>query len=106
MGGIAERYADTVYLTTDNPRGESPKRIFDDVISGFSEGCSYKLIPDRAEAIRRAVIEAEDGDTVLLVGKGAEEYNIDSDGYHSFNEREILLSAVKEREEKNGEGRA
>ena len=69
------------------------------MIQGFSPNYSYKLITDRAEAIRRAVIEAEDGDTLLLIGKGAEEYNIDASGYHSFNEREILLSAIKEREE-------
>ena len=106
MAKIAESYSDLVYLTSDNPRGEPPERIFDDVISGFSEGYGYKLIPDRAEAIRRAIIDAKDGDTLLLVGKGAEEYNLDAAGYHSFKEREILLSAIEEREAKTGESRA
>ena len=106
MGHIAQSYANLTYLTADNPRGEPLTRIFDDVISGFDNNCNYILIPDRAEAIRRAILDAKDGDTILLVGKGAEEYNIDASGYHSFSERETLLSAIEEREALRGESRA
>ena len=106
MGSIAEISSDLIYLTSDNPRGEPPERIFDDIISGFSKNCGYKLIPDRAEAIRRAILDSKDGDTIFLVGKGAEEYNLDASGYHIFNEREILMSAIEEREAKKNESRA
>lgn len=98
MAKIAEKYADVVYITSDNPRKEDPEKILDDIAKGFSDGYCYRRFADRADAIRAAVLGCHSGDTLLIVGKGAEEYLIDADGYHRFDEREILLSAIKERE--------
>ena len=105
MAKIAEKYADKVYVTADNPRKESPESIFSDIISGFSKESSYTLIPDRAEAITAMIDDSKAGDTLLFIGKGAEEYNIDAEGYHRFDERGIILAAIKRKEDAADESR-
>ena len=97
MASIAEKYGSRIYVTSDNQRGESPDKIFSDIIDGFSDECDYRVIEDRGEAIRKAILEAQYGDTLLLVGKGRERYNITADGYHYFDEREAVKFAIKER---------
>lgn len=73
MGEIAENYSDYVVVTTDNPRGEDIEGIFRDIEMGFS-GRNYKCIADRTEAIIHAIGEMIEGDTVVIAGKGNEEY--------------------------------
>ena len=99
MARIAEKYASRIYVTSDNQRNEPQEIIFADITSGFSESCNYCIIADRGEAIRRAILDAKTGDTLLLVGKGRERYNIDSTGYHPFDERDIVRRATEEREQ-------
>jgi UDP-N-acetylmuramoyl-L-alanyl-D-glutamate--2,6-diaminopimelate ligase len=101
MARIAEKYASRIYVTSDNPRGEPQEKIIADIISGFSNSCNYKAIPSREEAIRSAILEAEPGETILLVGKGRERYNLDAEGYHRFDERDVVNLALKERGSKN-----
>jgi UDP-N-acetylmuramoyl-L-alanyl-D-glutamate--2,6-diaminopimelate ligase len=72
MGGVAERLADRVWVSSDNPRGESAAAIADDILGGMTSRPEVEL--DRAEAIRRAVAEAAPEDVVLLAGKGHEPY--------------------------------
>lgn len=72
MGAVAEQLADRVLLTSDNPRGESPGAIIDAIATGMRAPPAVE--PDRALAIRRAVLEAEVNDVVLLAGKGHEPY--------------------------------
>jgi UDP-N-acetylmuramoyl-L-alanyl-D-glutamate--2,6-diaminopimelate ligase len=72
MGQIAARLADRVIVTSDNPRGENPRRIIEDILAGVRDSASCLIEPDRARAIRRAVAEARRGDIVLLAGKGHE----------------------------------
>ena len=98
---IAEKFAERIYVTSDNSRREPPAQIFSDIKKGFSCNAPYKLIEDRREAINVAIYEADEGDTVALVGKGAEKYNIDAEGYHSFNERSIIAEAIANRRRKN-----
>lgn len=100
MASIAERYADTVYVTCDNPRGENPESIINDILDGFTEK-SYICEPDRAIAIRRAILTAHSGDIVAVIGKGAEKYSIDKNGYHPFDEKKIISDALREREVQN-----
>ena len=83
-------------VTRDNSRGETTKDIISDIIQGFDKG-SYEIREDRTDAIRRAIIDAKDGDIVAIIGKGPEKYNIDSRGYHYYNEKEIINEALKER---------
>ena len=101
MAKIAERHAEKIYVTSDNSRKEPPSQIFSDIEKGFSGNTPYKLIEDRREAINAAICEADTGDTVAIVGKGAEKYNIDAEGYHSFDERSIIAEAIVSRRRKN-----
>ena len=74
MGAIACALADRVFVTSDNPRGEDPRHILEDVAAGCSG--DYRLIVDRAEAIRAALAAAAPGDAVLIAGKGHEDYQL------------------------------
>ncbi len=74
MGALAERYADRVVLTSDNPRHEDPDSILDQIARGFEQPQRALRIVDRAEAIAAAVGEAAADDLVLVAGKGHEDY--------------------------------
>ncbi|BAN36297.1 UDP-N-acetylmuramyl-tripeptide synthetase [Sulfuricella denitrificans skB26] len=72
MGEVASRLADSVIVTSDNPRGEDAQTIIDEIIAGM--GANYRVIDDRAAAIDAAVREAQPDDVVLIAGKGHEDY--------------------------------
>ena len=97
MGAVAAKYADLSYLTSDNPRGEDPLKIIEEIIAGF-DSQSYVIEPSRESAIRKAILSSPDGGIVAVIGKGAEKYTLDADGYHSFDERKIIEAALAERE--------
>ena len=97
MAKTAQELADMTVITGDNPRGENPGAIIADILAGVSENAPVKVIPDRREAIRWAVMNAGPGDTVLLAGKGHEKYEITSDGKHPFHEEAIVREAADEK---------
>jgi UDP-N-acetylmuramoyl-L-alanyl-D-glutamate--2,6-diaminopimelate ligase len=72
MGAVAARLADRVLLTSDNPRYEEPLAIIEAIQQGAGAGAEAE--PDRAAAIERAVLEAAQGDVVVIAGKGHEAY--------------------------------
>ena len=72
MGEIAERLADQVILTSDNPRDEEPQVILEEIRAGMIRDC--QIVPDRAAAIAQAVAQAQAGDVILIAGKGHENY--------------------------------
>lgn len=72
MGEVARRLADRLILTSDNPRTEDPQRILRDIVAGVQGDAD--IIPDRAEAIRRAVMDAAADDVIVVAGKGHEPY--------------------------------
>lgn len=74
MGEIAERLADQVILTSDNPRSEQPAAIVADIQAGATKSMSVEL--DRAQAIALAIAQAKPGDSVLIAGKGHEDYQL------------------------------
>jgi UDP-N-acetylmuramoyl-L-alanyl-D-glutamate--2,6-diaminopimelate ligase len=74
MAAVVESLADRVVMTTDNPRGEPPQRIFDDMLSGMKSPGSALVVSDRASAIRQAIADSQPGDIVLVAGKGHESY--------------------------------
>ncbi len=75
MGEAAAAHADSLVVTTDNPRFEEPEDIIADILPGIDqEKCPTEVIPDRRAAIRRAIDLARPGDTVLIMGKGHETY--------------------------------
>jgi UDP-N-acetylmuramoyl-L-alanyl-D-glutamate--2,6-diaminopimelate ligase len=89
MGGIAEKGADYAIVTSDNPRTEDPDSIIDDIEAGMS-GPNYERVTDRLAAIQRAIEVAEEGDIVLLAGKGHETYQIRGTTSYPFDEKEIV----------------
>ncbi len=99
MGEVAGKLADISIITSDNPRSEDPVSIIKDVKAGFkkSGNKNYIVIPDRREAIFKAVSIAEEGDFVIIAGKGHEEYQIIGDERIPFSDREVAESALEER---------
>jgi len=98
MGQIASRLADVVIITSDNSRDEDTDLIISDILKGIDKEKEYAVIKDRREAIEVAICNlARDGDIVLLAGKGHEKYQIDSDGIHPFDEREVVGEALGRR---------
>jgi UDP-N-acetylmuramoyl-L-alanyl-D-glutamate--2,6-diaminopimelate ligase len=95
MGAIAEKLADEVIVTSDNPRGENPKAIIDDIRKGMSEDGA--VVPDRAEAIRLAIRDAASGDVVLIAGKGHEQYQEVRGVKHPFSDTAHVRDALKGR---------
>ena len=93
MGRIAAEYADRVIVTSDNPRREDPEQIINDVVAEMPAG-SYDRILDREAAIAHVLRMAGPGDTVLLVGKGHETYQVEGTTYRPFDEREIVKSLL------------
>ena len=90
MGKIAERYADFVFVTTDNSRTEAPLSIIRDILSGMPKEEKRRVISNRKAAIEEALSFARTGDTLLILGKGHEEYLIDKNGETHFSEKEIV----------------
>ncbi len=106
MGEVSARLSDITIVTSDNPRDEDPLEIIREVVSGIkgvdrcapgapSAGKCYMAIPERLEAIKRAVETARDGDTLLLAGKGHEDYQIVKGQRLHFSDFEALDSAIK-----------
>lgn len=94
LGIAASSYADFSILTSDNPDREPPLAIIAD-IEKYMQDAPYTVIPDRKEAIEYAVSHAEEGDIVLLAGKGHETYQLIDGKKQPFCEREILLAAAE-----------
>ena len=88
MGGIAERLADHVIITSDNPRTEDPDLILDEIEAGMQR--DHERIEDRREAIARALATSSPDDVILLAGKGHETYQIRGTMRLPFDEREIV----------------
>ncbi len=86
MGEIVSRYCDTVIITSDNPRGENPREIADDIIRGIKSKKNVITENDRRCAIEIALSKAKNGDTVLVAGKGHEEYQLIGDKKYSFSD--------------------
>lgn len=91
MGQAASR-SDLVFVTSDNPRTEDPKKIIEDIKPGLSG--SYSIESDRKTALGSILAEAREGDVVLLLGKGAEPYEINATGKHPYSEQEETQRAL------------
>lgn len=96
MGAVAGRFADLVIVTSDNPRTEDPLAIIAAIRSGIPSSVAQEEIPDRAEAIRRAIAAASAKDVVVVAGKGAEDYQIVGNEKRHFSDREEILKALGE----------
>jgi len=94
MAGVAQRWADVIIVTSDNPRNENPHAIIEDILEGFSPTGRNKVIvePDRRSAIECAIKKADKDDVILIAGKGHENYQIIGNERIHFDDAE----AVKE----------
>ncbi|MFY7694889.1 MAG: glutamate ligase domain-containing protein, partial [Cyanobium sp.] len=95
MGGIAARLADSVVVTSDNPRTEDPLRILEDVMAGIPSDTSVVVEADRAQAIASAIAGADVEDLVLIAGKGHEDYQILGTTKIHFDDREEAEKALR-----------
>ena len=95
MGGVALE-ADYAIVTSDNPRTENPDDIIADIVSGMGAGEGrYEVVPDRREAIARAIAYANEGDSVLIAGKGHENYQIIGSEVRHFDDREVAAEELE-----------
>lgn len=99
MGRAAGELADLPIATSDNPRGEDPLAILAAVEDGLKESGndSYRIIPDRRQAIREAIGSAPAGAVVLVAGKGHEEEQIIGDRVLHFSDRDEIAKALEAR---------
>ena len=97
MAQIAERLADRLVITSDNPRTEDPDAVIEDIKAGLSpKGMAKSLvITNRREAIRTAILTAPESATILLAGKGHETYQIIGHEKTHFDEKEIVEETFK-----------
>jgi len=93
MGRIANELADVAIVTSDNPRSEDPDAIIAEVLAGAGEGLEVE--PDRAAAIGRALALAEEGDVVVIAGKGHEQGQEFAGRVVPFDDREVAREALR-----------
>lgn len=97
MGEVSSKLADLTVVTSDNPRYEKPEDIIADIIVGVEKGPGkYIKITDRKEAIRYCMLHAEEGDVIVLAGKGHEDYQEIEGVKHHMDERDLIREIVEE----------
>jgi UDP-N-acetylmuramoyl-L-alanyl-D-glutamate--2,6-diaminopimelate ligase len=96
MAAAAERHADAVWLTDDNPRHEDSRQIFADIMSGFKIAETVNIERDRGRAIRAAVRRARAGDVVLVAGKGHEHFQQVGDLRYRFSDAQQVRDVLRE----------
>jgi UDP-N-acetylmuramoyl-L-alanyl-D-glutamate--2,6-diaminopimelate ligase len=100
MGKIGKELSDVLIVTSDNPRTEDPEVILDHIEEGVYQAREsekpYHRIADRAQAIKQAIRSAQKNDTILIAGKGHEDYQIIGTTKHPFDDRKIAREALKE----------
>jgi UDP-N-acetylmuramoyl-L-alanyl-D-glutamate--2,6-diaminopimelate ligase len=95
MGEIAARLSDRLVITSDNPRGEDPEVILNSIEEGVKRvRDDYTRLTSRREAIQYAIDHAETGDTVIIAGKGHEDYQIIGGKRHHFDDREVARNLL------------
>ena len=94
MGRAAERVADRIVITSDNPRSESPTEIIDGIVGGLANTEHATIIEDRAAAISWAVEAAAAEDCILVAGKGHENYQLVGDERRDFSDVGVAAKAL------------
>jgi len=90
MGAAAGRYANKIYVTSDNPRDEVPEMILEDILLGLHGKDHVTATPDRKLAIKMALDALEKNEVLLILGKGDEDYQEIKGVKHPFDDREVV----------------
>ncbi len=96
MGKVASLLADRVFLTEDNPRSEDPEKIIDQIMQGIKNKDKVEIIIDRKEGIKRALNMAKKGDSLVLAGKGHENYQEKKGRKFHFSDKETVLEWLRQ----------
>ncbi|MBQ8175172.1 MAG: UDP-N-acetylmuramoyl-L-alanyl-D-glutamate--2,6-diaminopimelate ligase [Clostridia bacterium] len=102
IGRVAEEYADEIILTSDNSRTEEPIKIIHDILQGMKNRSKRTVIVNRRRAIEHAIMNAQAGDIILLVGKGHETYELVGGERKPFDEKEIVRLSFEKRQKEKG----
>jgi len=94
MGEIASRYADSLIVTSDNPRTENSDAIIDDIVSGIN--ISFIREEDRFKAIKSSIVNLKEKSVVLVAGKGHEDYQEINGVKHIFSDSENIKKIIRE----------
>jgi len=94
MGRIAKNLADSVVITSDNPRSEPAAQIIDDILLGIDDMHDVNVEPDRAAAIAFAIEQAEAGDLILVAGKGHEQFQIIGASKLPFSDADVVRECL------------
>ncbi len=95
MGDVSSHLSDLTVVTSDNPRFEEPMAIINDILIGVRRGPGkYVTIPDRKEAIKYCIDNAQDGDIIILAGKGHEDYQEIKGIKYPMDERDLIADIV------------
>jgi len=94
MGRVAEKFSDHCIVTSDNPRSEEPQHIIAEILGGMTAN-NHEIIAERATAIERAIGLARQRDTVLIAGKGHEDYQEIDGVKHPFSDRAAAEGALR-----------
>jgi UDP-N-acetylmuramoyl-L-alanyl-D-glutamate--2,6-diaminopimelate ligase len=97
MGAVAGRYANKIYVTSDNPRDEVPEMILEDILLGLHGKDHVTATPDRRLAIKMALDTLEENEVLLILGKGDEDYQEIKGVKHPFDDREVVRELLEER---------
>lgn len=104
-GEISGKYADLSILTADNPRYEDNNKIIEDILIGMKKTTGkYEVIPDRRDAIKYSIVNAKEGDVILILGKGHEDYQEIEGVRYPFDERVVIkeiLDTLSKEEKSN-----
>ena len=96
MGAVAERLADHVIITNDNPRNEDPAQIITHIQAGIQVPQDCQILQDRAQAIQAALAQAQANDIVLVAGKGHEDYQVVGSQRMPFDDRVVIRGYLRE----------
>ncbi len=94
MGKTAEAIADLIVLTSDNPRFEEPMAIIEDILSGIENKGKVLVEQDRKKAIELAISMAQEGDVILIAGKGHEDYQEIKGVKYPFKDSEVVKEVL------------
>jgi UDP-N-acetylmuramoyl-L-alanyl-D-glutamate--2,6-diaminopimelate ligase len=97
MAAVAEKNADRVVVTSDNPRSEKPEAIISQILLGLSHHQCVEVQADRARAIADTVAAAAPADVILLAGKGHEDYQEVAGVKHPFSDQAHAQAALTSR---------